>query len=381
LCALVAFLGLVTPHADADDAADERALYDATNADRANAGLGALSYDAAASGVARDWSRSMAASRTLAHNPNLAQQVDSRVTTQWTRLGENVAYGPSVAAIEQAFMNSSGHRANILGPYNRVGVGTARSSDGTLWATVVFIQGPAISSAPPPASQTPVAWYLRNPLSAGTADTSMVYGMSGDQVVACDWNGDGVDTPAVYRGGAFYLTNSLTTGVASVVFGFGAPGDRAVCGDWNADGKDTIGIYRSGVFYLRNSNTTGVADFTVGYGMPGDIPVTGDWNGDGKTTIGIVRSGAFYLRNSNTSGVADFSFGYGAPGDKPIVGDWNGDGKDTIAVFRQGMVYVRDTNTSGVANYAFPYGVPTDTPLSGDWNADRHDSVGVARIS
>lgn len=42
-------------------------------------------------------------------------------------------------------MNSSGHRANILGDFNRAGVGAARSADGRLWTTVVFIKGPSLA--------------------------------------------------------------------------------------------------------------------------------------------------------------------------------------------------------------------------------------------
>src|SRR5260370_9483626 len=60
---------------------------------------------------------------------------------QWTSVGENIAwntYSPqstSVIDANTAFMNSAGHRANILGAYNQVGVGAFAApgpwSDGT----------------------------------------------------------------------------------------------------------------------------------------------------------------------------------------------------------------------------------------------------------
>ncbi len=75
-------------------------------------------------------------------NPNLVDQVNNQVTSQWSRIGENVGFGPNVAALEQAFMNSAPHRANILGDYNRVGVGATRDSKGTLWVVVDFLKGP-----------------------------------------------------------------------------------------------------------------------------------------------------------------------------------------------------------------------------------------------
>ena len=37
-----------------------------------------------------------------------------------------------------AFLASSGHRANVLGAYNRVGVGAARDAGGQLWVAVVL---------------------------------------------------------------------------------------------------------------------------------------------------------------------------------------------------------------------------------------------------
>jgi uncharacterized protein YkwD len=45
----------------------------------------------------------------------------------------------TVASIQDAFMSSSGHRANILNRgFRRVAVGTYRDGDGFLWVTVFF---------------------------------------------------------------------------------------------------------------------------------------------------------------------------------------------------------------------------------------------------
>lgn len=143
-------------HVSAATAADgeEAELYRLTNEARAASGLPALGDDRLAAAVARDWARTMADGATLRHNPDLAQQVTERVTRDWTRLGENVGVGPGARPIHDAFMASSGHRGNVLGDYNRVGVGAARSGDGRLWVTVVFLKAPA----PAPASASPASW-------------------------------------------------------------------------------------------------------------------------------------------------------------------------------------------------------------------------------
>ena len=61
----------------------------------------------------------------------------------WSNLGENVAYGyGSVAAVMSAWMNSSGHRANILSSsFAHVGVGRADASNGTPYWTQDFGRG------------------------------------------------------------------------------------------------------------------------------------------------------------------------------------------------------------------------------------------------
>ena len=221
-------------------------------------------------------------------------------------------------------------------------------------------------------------WVVRNGPGTGPADANVAFGTITDAPLACDVEGTH-DSLTVQRGNELRARETLTSGEADVAVTFGDPGDQPVCGDWDGDGIDTPGIYRNGVFFIRNSLTSGPADLVIGYGSPGDKPVVGDWDGDGKDTIGIFRGGAFFLRNSLTTGVADVTFSYADPTDKPFVGDWNGDGKDTIGVFRSGMWFLRDTNTTGMADQSFAYGLPDDQPVAGDWDGDGRTTIGVFR--
>jgi len=142
MCALI----IGTGPAAASDSSD---LFANTNASRAQYGLGPLSYDSAASSIAQSWSSQLASAGALSHNPNLASQISAQVTNDWTRIGENVGYAGDANALENAFMGSQAHMDNILGDYNRVGVGTTRGGDGRLWAAVVFVKGPELASAAP----------------------------------------------------------------------------------------------------------------------------------------------------------------------------------------------------------------------------------------
>ena len=374
--------------AHAAPGAEEQDFWNQTNAARAQNGLGPLQWDEDAANVARGWSAQMAATQALSHNPVLADDISNFVTNDWTRIGENVGYGPSVGTLQNAFMNSPGHRANVLGNYNRVGIGVVRDVRGTIWVTLDFVNGPDLQDAqpqatppppPPPLPPTPT-WFLRDSLTTGVADSQFDLGTAGDRVLACDWNGDGVDTPGIFRNGVWYITDQLGAGGVRS-FSFGSGYDLPVCGDWNGDGRDSPGLFRAGTFFLRNSASSGPPDITVGFGDPTDLPAVGDWNGDGIDTIGVYRDGTYFLRDSNTPGPATSTFTYGDPGDRPLIGDWNGDGKDTIGIWRNGALYLKNTNATGVADYVFGYGDPGDAPIIGDWNNDGKDKLGVVRGS
>ena len=224
----------------------------------------------------------------------------------------------------------------------------------------------------------PARWLVRNEAGTGSVDANVSFGGVFDSPLACNIDGRH-DSISVQRGNELRVRSTLTSGDADFALTFGDPGDQPVCGDWDGDGIDTPGIYRNGVFFVRNSNTSGPADIVIGYGDPGDKPVVGDWDGDGTDTIGIFRGGSFFLRNSLTTGVADITFSYADPTDKPFVGDWDGDGKDTIGVYRSGMWFLRNTNTTGKADQTFPFGLPDDRPVAGDWDGDGTDTIGVFR--
>ena len=104
------------------------------NTDRAAAGLGALSRNAALDAVAAAWAAQMGAAGVLSHNPSVTAQVPAGSTLT----GENVAYGqPTGTAMEAAWLASAPHRANILGDYTDIGIAFV-TAGGTTWGVQVF---------------------------------------------------------------------------------------------------------------------------------------------------------------------------------------------------------------------------------------------------
>ena len=84
---------------------------------------------------AQGWAQNLASRCTLQHS-NLA----SGITYNWRALGENVGYGGSIGQVHTAYMNSSGHRANILDRrWTHMGTGVAYGC-GRTFTVQVFMQ-------------------------------------------------------------------------------------------------------------------------------------------------------------------------------------------------------------------------------------------------
>ncbi len=213
-------------------------------------------------------------------------------------------------------------------------------------------------------------WSLRLP--DGSVE-SFYYGLPADDPVMCDWNGDGIDTPGLYRrsDGYMYLRNTNDLGVADLEFFYGIPEDIPVCGDWDRDGIDTVGIYRPSQarFFLSNTNEEGVADVDFYFGTFGDVPFAGDWDGDGIDTVGLYRpsTGFVYITNTNETRVADFESFFGVPGDRFVVGDWDGDGDDTFGIFRpsESMYYLANEIGQLVTTQVVDFGFASSMPVAG----------------
>ena len=139
------------------------------NTARGGAGLAPLTADPALDVIANEWSGQMANENHLYHRPDHRVQIEARVTTAWTRIGENVGKGSDVPSLHAAFMASAGHRSNILGDYNRLGVGVVVRDD-VIWVTFNFLKGPALVAASPPTTLRGIdqACPARMPQSAFT---------------------------------------------------------------------------------------------------------------------------------------------------------------------------------------------------------------------
>lgn len=114
------------------------------NSARAAEGLAPVSMHSDLTDDALAWTLHMQGDGRLSHNPNLAA-----VTGDWDKLGENVGLGTSISALHDAFMDSPGHRGNILGDYDSVGIAVVAETESKLWITVVFMKSLPTSTLAP----------------------------------------------------------------------------------------------------------------------------------------------------------------------------------------------------------------------------------------
>ena len=113
----------------------DKKLFKKTNKSRTNHGVGKLTLDPHLSKVARKHTKEMINQSSLEHTGNSV--LGNRVT-RWIVLGENVGKGDSLREIQKAFMDSSGHKANILDSSYKFGGMSAKKHNGKVWSTVVF---------------------------------------------------------------------------------------------------------------------------------------------------------------------------------------------------------------------------------------------------
>lgn len=109
-------------------------LQQLVNSERVHAGLVPLLPSVHATAKAQAWAEELARSGTLRHS-----RLSDDMPEGYRKLGENVGRGPGIEAIHIAFMDSPGHRANVLDPeYRWMGAGYARTPDGVVYVAVVF---------------------------------------------------------------------------------------------------------------------------------------------------------------------------------------------------------------------------------------------------
>ena len=142
---------------------DEQELVALTNQARASAGLRVLKVDSTLVSIARWRSQDMSERDYFSHNiPPTGKMVFDVLTERgycWNLAGENIGWNTypddtATPTIEQMFLASPEHRANIMGDrWDVIGVGAYQGTDGKKLWTVLFADKCGSTSTPAPTAK------------------------------------------------------------------------------------------------------------------------------------------------------------------------------------------------------------------------------------
>jgi uncharacterized protein YkwD len=128
---------------------DEYQIFELVNVERHRSGLNDLDWDENLARVARRYSEKMLKENFFDHADFNGKTVvdrakDSRIK-DWRKIGENLFYCEGYrnfdAVAIKGWMKSATHRQNILdGDWTATGIGIAKSKDGRIYVTQVFIE-------------------------------------------------------------------------------------------------------------------------------------------------------------------------------------------------------------------------------------------------
>jgi uncharacterized protein YkwD len=128
------------------DAQLELAIVDLVNDHRRARGLAPLTIDARLNRLARLHSAAMAAGKVRVGHDGFAERAALISQGEPKTFAENVAYdvghADPAAEVVKGWLESRDHRENIEGPYERTGIGAARSLVGEIYVTQLFLGTP-----------------------------------------------------------------------------------------------------------------------------------------------------------------------------------------------------------------------------------------------
>lgn len=197
-----------------------------TNALRAAGGLAPLVESTRIDSVAQAWSAQMSTSGSFVHNPSYSTQIPAG----WTQAAENIASGYSYSAVVEAWHQSPGHYANIMGDFTDIGIGYAVSSGGQTYFTEDFGKyathpDPVASPTPTPSPSATAPAITVHDSSTSTAPRPVVAGsVLRDSRTNATWIPHAVNWPSfeyACQQGWAYSGSGATAAAASAMVSWG----------------------------------------------------------------------------------------------------------------------------------------------------------------
>lgn len=162
---------------------------------------------------------------------------------------------------------------------------------------------------------------------------------------------------------------------------WGLTTDQVVVGDFNGNGQDDIGVFRNGEWLIKDRNGAIIQRWC---GDVGDIAVPGDYEGDGVTDIAIFRpwgQWTGYWTAYLSSGGSQV-FQWGQAGDIPFVSNMDSDGMGDRVFYRPstGQWNIKYA-APGKSSEVIQWGLAQDVPMVGDFDGNGINDLNVYRPS
>ncbi|MCL6293588.1 CAP domain-containing protein [Jejuia spongiicola] len=119
----------------------EEEIFQLVNLHRASIGKEPLAINNLATELAEEHTHYMIAQKDISHD-YFDERSDRLFNEEKaSRTGENVAYGQQSAKdVMDAWIDSSGHRANIEGDFTHIGISVVKNSSGVYYFTQIFLK-------------------------------------------------------------------------------------------------------------------------------------------------------------------------------------------------------------------------------------------------
>lgn len=170
-------------------------------------------------------------------------------------------------------------------------------------------------------------WTVR---SSDQKGEQRFWGLPGDVAVPADYDNDGRSDLAVWRPAIGYWavlpsSKEPSTELENIIWKqWGLSGDQPMPGDYDGDGRADLVVWRpsNGVWYhcLSIHQLECRHSIAKQFGLPADISIKGDYDGDGilDPTVWRPSNGVWYVRSSKDGSLLQQQ--WGRVGDVPLCG-------------------------------------------------------------
>ena len=189
-------------------------MLDLINNERAAHGLGSLTRHWDLEDDASGQTGRQVARGTIFHTADLTKVV----TGDWASIGENVGVGPSIPLLHDAFMDSPGHRANILGDWSHIGISAKKSDSGQTYITVIFMRVRGSVANAEPLTSLPMLTTLPSDSSSSIFANDIAWLAQNGSILGCSANSYCPDRPVTRGEMATLMATALDLPATSTDF-------------------------------------------------------------------------------------------------------------------------------------------------------------------